>query len=110
MNITFIVDGAAVEASGGRVFDRKDPMTGKVATPAAAATVADVDKVVEAAAKAFESWSETGPSARKSAQHPRLGSIRLVGQPIEMSSSRSEIESAAPERGETPSAFFAKSA
>jgi acyl-CoA reductase-like NAD-dependent aldehyde dehydrogenase len=65
MNIAFIVDGAAVEAEGGAVFDRKDPMTGKVATRAAAATVADVDKVVEAAAKAFESWSETGPSARR---------------------------------------------
>jgi acyl-CoA reductase-like NAD-dependent aldehyde dehydrogenase len=65
MNIAFIVDGDAVEAEGGAVFDRKDPMTGKVATRAAAATVADVDKVVEAAAKAFESWSETGPSARR---------------------------------------------
>jgi len=65
MNIAFIVDGAALEAEGGAVFDRKDPMTGKVATPAAAVTVADVDKVVEAAAKAFESWSETGPSARR---------------------------------------------
>ena len=39
MNISFIVDGAAVEAEGGATFERKDPMTGKVATRAAAATV-----------------------------------------------------------------------
>jgi vanillin dehydrogenase len=64
MNIAFIADGAAVKAEGGALFDRKDPMTGKVATRAAAATLADVEKVVAAAAKAFESWSETGASAR----------------------------------------------
>jgi acyl-CoA reductase-like NAD-dependent aldehyde dehydrogenase len=65
MNISFIVDGAAVKAEGGATFERKDPMTGKVATEAAAATVADVEKVVAAAAMAFETWSETGPSARR---------------------------------------------
>jgi acyl-CoA reductase-like NAD-dependent aldehyde dehydrogenase len=48
MNIEFIADGAAVEAEGGALFDRKDPMTGKVATRAAAATLADVEKVVAA--------------------------------------------------------------
>ena len=64
MNIAFIVDGAAVKAEGGATFDRKDPMTGKVATQAAAATLADVEKVVAAAAKAFETWSETGQIGR----------------------------------------------
>jgi acyl-CoA reductase-like NAD-dependent aldehyde dehydrogenase len=65
MNISFIVDGNAVEAQGGVTYERKDPMTGKVATRAAAATLADVEKVVAAAAKAFETWSETGPSVRR---------------------------------------------
>src|SRR5258708_29573771 len=63
MNIAFIVDGAAVNAEGGVTFERRDPMTGKVATRAAAATLADVEKVAAAAAKAFETWSETRPSA-----------------------------------------------
>jgi vanillin dehydrogenase len=40
-------------------------MTGKLATRAAAANLADVEKVVAAAAKAFETWSETGPSVRR---------------------------------------------
>jgi hypothetical protein len=62
MDIGLIVDGGAVAAEGGGTFERKDPMTGKVATRAPAATLADVEKVVAAAAKAFETWSETGPS------------------------------------------------
>jgi vanillin dehydrogenase len=65
MNVSFIVDDTAVPAEGGATFDRKDPMTGKIATRAAAATLADVKKVVAAAAKAFEAWSETGPSVRR---------------------------------------------
>jgi vanillin dehydrogenase len=65
MNIQFIVDGTAVEAEGGATYDRKDPMTGKVATRAAAATLADVDKVVAAASAAFETWSQTGPGLRR---------------------------------------------
>ena len=65
MNISFIVDGAAMEAEGGATYERKDPMTGKVATRAAAATLADVDKVVAAASAAFETWSQTGPGLRR---------------------------------------------
>jgi acyl-CoA reductase-like NAD-dependent aldehyde dehydrogenase len=65
MNIAFIVDGVAAKAEGDATFDRNDPMTGKLATRAAAATLADVEKVVAAAAKAFETWSETGPTARR---------------------------------------------
>jgi formyl-CoA transferase len=33
-------------------------------------------------------------------QHPQLGTLRLVGQPVEMSRSRSVLETAAPARGE----------
>jgi vanillin dehydrogenase len=65
MNVPFIVDGIAVEAQGGATYERKDPMTGKVATRAAAATLADVDKVVAAASAAFETWSQTGPGQRR---------------------------------------------
>jgi vanillin dehydrogenase len=63
--IALIVDGEASDAVGGATFERKDPMTGKVATTTAAATVEDVDRTVGAAAKAFETWSETGPGARR---------------------------------------------
>jgi acyl-CoA reductase-like NAD-dependent aldehyde dehydrogenase len=65
MNIPFIVDGTAMEAEGGATYERKDPMTGKVATRAAAATLVDVDRVVTAASAAFETWSQTGPGLRR---------------------------------------------
>jgi Aldehyde dehydrogenase family len=52
--------------ASGVSFERKDPVTGKVATRSAAATQADVDRGVAAAAKAFEIWLETGPTERRS--------------------------------------------
>src|ERR1700753_2834054 len=63
--IALIVDGEASAAAGGAAFERRDPMTGEVATTAAAADVDDVERTVNAAARAFESWSETGPGARR---------------------------------------------
>jgi len=63
--IALIVDGEACDATSGATFDRKDPVTGKVATTTAAATLEDVNRTAEVAAKAFETWSETGPGARR---------------------------------------------
>jgi acyl-CoA reductase-like NAD-dependent aldehyde dehydrogenase len=65
MDIGFIIGGSAAEAISGATFERRDPVTGTVATRAAAASIADVEKVAAAAAAAFESWSETGPNARR---------------------------------------------
>jgi acyl-CoA reductase-like NAD-dependent aldehyde dehydrogenase len=66
MDIGFIIDGAAEAAIEGGTFERRDPVTGLVATRAAAAGLADVAKVVAAAAAAFPAWSETGPGLRRS--------------------------------------------
>ncbi|MDQ0473918.1 aldehyde dehydrogenase [Labrys wisconsinensis] len=65
MTFDFIIDGAASGAEGGATFERLDPVTGAVATRAAAATLADVERVVASASKAFETWSETGPGERR---------------------------------------------
>ncbi len=65
MRVDFIIDGVAVGAASGATFTRRDPVTGAVASEAAAAGEADVARIVEAAAKAFPAWSETGPSARR---------------------------------------------
>ena len=51
----------------GKTFDRLNPVTGDVATTAPAATVADADAAVEAAAAAFPAWSALGPNARRAA-------------------------------------------
>ena len=66
MRVDFIIDGAAVAAASGATFTRRDPVTGAVATEAAAASEADAAKAVDAAARAFPAWSETGPGQRRS--------------------------------------------
>ena len=65
MDIGFLIDGEARNASGGATYDRLDPFTGKLATRAAAAGVADATAAVEAAASAFKVWSKTGPGERR---------------------------------------------
>ncbi|HEV7369926.1 aldehyde dehydrogenase [Arenibaculum sp.] len=52
-------------ASDGRTFERTSPVTGEVATRAAAATVEDARMAADAAAMAFPAWSRTAPAARR---------------------------------------------
>ena len=65
MKVDFIIDGASVGAASGASFTRRDPVTGEIASEAAAAGAADVEKVVDAASRAFASWSKTGPGERR---------------------------------------------
>ena len=65
MDIRLLIDGADVMPISGAMFERRDPFTGKVATRAPAATVADVEAAVNAAAAAFPAWAETGPNQRR---------------------------------------------
>jgi benzaldehyde dehydrogenase (NAD) len=46
-------------------FERLNPMTGDVATRAAAATIADANAAADAAEAAFPSWSARGPNERR---------------------------------------------
>jgi benzaldehyde dehydrogenase (NAD) len=54
-----------VGGSAGATFDRINPLTGEVATTAAAARVSDAVAACDAAAAAFPSWSALGPNARR---------------------------------------------
>lgn len=65
MDISLLIDGADRPAADGGSFERVDPFTGKAATRAAAAGVADVEAAVGAAAAAFPAWSKTGPGERR---------------------------------------------
>jgi acyl-CoA reductase-like NAD-dependent aldehyde dehydrogenase len=49
----------------GKVFERRDPITGDVATRASAATTADAVAAADAANAAFPSWSTRGPNERR---------------------------------------------
>ncbi len=58
--------GGTQEAASA-TFDRHDPITGAVATSAAAATPADAARACDAAAAALPAWSAQGPNARRAA-------------------------------------------
>ncbi|ATN36601.1 salicylaldehyde dehydrogenase (plasmid) [Rhizobium sp. ACO-34A] len=66
MTLQLLIGGKDHAASGDRAYERHDPVTGKVASVAAAATPADALAAVNAAAKAFAVWSAKGPEARRS--------------------------------------------
>jgi len=64
-NLGHYIGGQYVAASNNATFERKNPVTGETVTVAAAATLEDAAKAVDAAAKAFPAWSETGPAERR---------------------------------------------
>jgi acyl-CoA reductase-like NAD-dependent aldehyde dehydrogenase len=66
MDIRMLINGDAVAAGSGATFERKDPFTGKVATRAPAASIADAHAAVDAAAAAFPAWAAIGPNERRS--------------------------------------------
>lgn len=65
MKIDLLIAGESVPAQDNRHFARHDPVTGALATEAAAAGVADALAAVAAAEAAFAEWSATGPEARR---------------------------------------------
>jgi len=60
-----LIGNRDVQAEEGRTFERRDPVTGEVATRAAAASVADARAAADAAADAFAEWSVIGPTRRR---------------------------------------------
>jgi len=64
-DMSMLINGLKVTAAKGATFERRNPLDGSVATRAPAASPADAVMAVEAAAEAFKTWSETGPSLRR---------------------------------------------
>jgi len=64
-NITMLINGEHVKARNGATFERRNPLSGEVATRAPAATPEDAVAAVEAASKAFPAWAAMGPSERR---------------------------------------------
>ena len=60
-----IIADREVAAGGDRTFDRLDPVTGDIATRAAAASVGDAARAADAAAAAFPEWSGLPPGERR---------------------------------------------
>ena len=64
-DLSMLINGLKVTAEKGATFERRNPLDGTVATRAPAASAQDAIMAVEAAAEAFRTWSETGPSERR---------------------------------------------
>ena len=63
--INLLVENQDVQAVDGVTFDRLDPLTGGVASRAAAAQLADAKRAADAAATAFPAWAAMGPGERR---------------------------------------------
>jgi betaine-aldehyde dehydrogenase len=61
------IDGEYVDAASGQRADLIDPSTGDVFASAPVSGAADVEHAMTAAARAFEGWRDTTPSARQRA-------------------------------------------
>lgn len=66
LDVGLLIDGEDRPALDGNTFERRDPLTGTVATRAPAAQVADAIAAADAAAAAFPAWAALGPNARRS--------------------------------------------
>ncbi|MGJ7612229.1 MULTISPECIES: aldehyde dehydrogenase [unclassified Variovorax] len=64
-DISMFIDGELRTAAGDARFERRNPLDGSVATRAPAGTPADAVRAVEAAHRAFATWSKTGPNERR---------------------------------------------
>ena len=63
--ISMLIGGESRAAGDGKIFDRRNPLDGEVATRTPAASSADAIAAVDATARAFSAWSTTGPSERR---------------------------------------------
>jgi benzaldehyde dehydrogenase (NAD) len=64
-DVKLLIAGRDTPAAKAATFERLNPVSGEVATRAAAATAADAKAAADAAAAAFPKWSALGPSARR---------------------------------------------
>ena len=55
------IGGKFVAPVNGEYFDNISPIDGKVFTKAARGNAADIEKAINAAQKAFESWGKSAP-------------------------------------------------
>ncbi|CAH2917411.1 MAG: Probable VANILLIN dehydrogenase oxidoreductase protein (EC [uncultured Paraburkholderia sp.] len=64
-HVPMLINGERTMARDGATFERRNPLDNTVASTAPAATVADAQAAVHAAAAAFPAWSVMGPGERR---------------------------------------------
>ncbi|QGZ31063.1 aldehyde dehydrogenase [Stutzerimonas stutzeri] len=65
MTVQLTIDNSKRDASDGKTFQRIDPLNGKTVSVGAACSVEDALQAAESSARAFRTWSNTGPTERR---------------------------------------------
>ena len=70
--ITLLIAGKDRPATGHAVYERRNPISGELASTVRRGTVEDAIRAADAAAAAFPAWSSLGPAsgARASTRRP----------------------------------------
>jgi len=63
--VNLLIGDRDVAATRAATFERRNPISGEVATRAAAASVEDARAIADSAAAAFPKWAAVGPGARR---------------------------------------------
>ncbi|WCJ64358.1 aldehyde dehydrogenase [Agrobacterium tumefaciens] len=80
--VNLFIGGDQCAAANGKRFERNNPITGDAVTSAAAASVEDATKAVDAAAAAFPKWSATTPGERRRHLLAAAEALRAAGPQI----------------------------
>ena len=80
--VNLFIGGDHCAAANGKRFERNNPITGNAVTSAAAASVEDATKAVDAAAAAFPKWSATTPGERRRHLLAAAEALRAAGPKI----------------------------
>ena len=94
METQLTIDNVARPVKSGRTFTRLGAISEAVVTTAAAATVEDAQEAATAAAKAFTTWSRTGPTERR---RVLLKAADILESKVEAFKSAMALEIGAPE-------------
>ena len=78
-DVNLMINNADASAIGGATFDRLNPMTGAVASRAAAGGIEDAKRAVDAAAAAFPAWSDMAPAARRALLNKAADMLEAAG-------------------------------
>ncbi len=76
MRAELLMGGRSTAALDGRTFVRRNPVTGEVATIAAAAGITDAETAADIAAAAFPGWSSLGPGVRRETMNSAADAFR----------------------------------
>src|SRR5699024_8856883 len=70
------IDGQGGEATDGRTLNVRNPSNGRVSGTAARASIADLDRALEAADRGFRDWRDQTPAQRAAIMRTASGLMR----------------------------------